>query len=52
MPRFEAALLKHFRDEHPEIIEELDRTRDLPNDLADRDPQVIRDFKTHEAVAA
>ncbi len=44
--RFEAALLKHFRDEHPEIIEELDRTRDLPNDLADRITKVIRDFKT------
>ncbi len=44
--RFEAALLKHFRDEHPEIIEELDRTKDLPNDLADRIGKVIRDFKT------
>ncbi|HMC49440.1 MAG TPA: F0F1 ATP synthase subunit alpha [Solirubrobacterales bacterium] len=44
--QFEQALLKHFGDEHPEIIEELDRTRDLPNDLADRIGQVIRDFKT------
>jgi F-type H+-transporting ATPase subunit alpha len=44
--RFEAALLKHFRDEHPDIIEELDRTKDLPNDLADRIGKVIRDFKT------
>jgi F-type H+-transporting ATPase subunit alpha len=44
--RFEAAMLKHFRDEYPEIIEELDRTRDLPNDLADRVMKVIRDFKT------
>ncbi|MEA2599489.1 MAG: F-type H+/Na+-transporting ATPase subunit alpha [Acidobacteriota bacterium] len=44
--RFEQALLKHFSDEHPEIIEELDRTKDLPNDLADRIGQVIRDFKT------
>ena len=44
--QFEQALLKHFSDEHPEIIEELDRTRDLPNDLADRIGQVIRDFKT------
>ncbi len=43
---FEAALLKHFSDEHPEIIEELDRTKDLPNDLADRIGAVIRDFKT------
>ena len=44
--RFEGALLKHFRDEYPEIVEELDRTRDLPNDLADRMGKVIRDFKT------
>jgi len=46
VPKFEAALLKHFADEHPEIVETLDRTRDLPNDLADRIGQVIRDFKT------
>ena len=45
-PRFEQALIKHFRDEYPEITEELDRTRDLPNDLADRISKVIRDFKT------
>jgi len=44
---FEAAMLKHFRDEHPEIVEQLDSTRDLPNDLADRIRQVLRDFKTH-----
>ncbi|HKI04261.1 MAG TPA: F0F1 ATP synthase subunit alpha [Thermoanaerobaculia bacterium] len=44
--RFEQAMLKHFRDEYPEVVEELDRTRDLPNDLADRISKVIRDFKT------
>jgi F-type H+-transporting ATPase subunit alpha len=44
---FEAALLKHFRDEYPEIVEQLDTTRDLPNDLADKIRQVVRDFKTH-----
>jgi F-type H+-transporting ATPase subunit alpha len=46
VPKFETALLKHFVDEHPDIVETLDRTRDLPNDLADRIGQVIRDFKT------
>ena len=46
VPKFEAALLKHFVDEHPDIVETLDRTRDLPNDLADRIGKVIRDFKT------
>jgi F-type H+-transporting ATPase subunit alpha len=44
--RFETAMLKHFRDEHPEIIEEINRTRDMPNDVADRVLKVIRDFKT------
>jgi F-type H+/Na+-transporting ATPase subunit alpha len=46
VPKFEAALLKHFVDEHPDIVETLDSTRDLPNDLADRIGKVIRDFKT------
>jgi F-type H+-transporting ATPase subunit alpha len=49
---FEAALLKHFRDEYPEILDELEQTRDLPNDLADRIRTVIRDFKTHARGAA
>ncbi|HEV7504066.1 MAG TPA: F0F1 ATP synthase subunit alpha [Thermoanaerobaculia bacterium] len=46
VPKFELALIKHFADEHPEIVETLDRTRDLPNDLAEKIGQVIRDFKT------
>jgi F-type H+-transporting ATPase subunit alpha len=50
--RFEAALIKHFRDEHPEILDELERTKDLSNDLADKIGQVIRDFKTQARPAA
>ncbi|HVR96677.1 MAG TPA: F0F1 ATP synthase subunit alpha, partial [Thermoanaerobaculia bacterium] len=50
--RFEGALLKHFRDEYPEIIDELERTRDLPNDLAEKVRGVIRDFKTQFKTAA
>jgi F-type H+-transporting ATPase subunit alpha len=50
--RFERAMLNHFRDEHPEIIDELDRTKDLSGDLAERVKRVVRDFKTHKAVAA
>jgi F-type H+-transporting ATPase subunit alpha len=49
---FEAAMLKHFRDEYPEVLEELGRTGEMPNPLADRIRQVIRDFKTHAKVAA
>jgi F-type H+-transporting ATPase subunit alpha len=50
--RFEGALLKHFRDEYPEIIDELERTRDLSNDLAEKVRGVIRDFKTQFKTAA
>jgi F-type H+-transporting ATPase subunit alpha len=50
--RFEAALLKHVRDEHPEILDELERTGDLSNDLADKLGQVIRDFKTQSRPVA
>jgi len=49
--RFEAALLKHFRDEFPEILQELDSKKDLPDSLADRISQVIRDFKSMQAHA-
>ena len=44
--RFEAALLKHVRDEHPEILEELDKSRDLGDALAEKLAKLIRDFKT------
>jgi F-type H+-transporting ATPase subunit alpha len=44
--RFEGALLKYFRDQHPEIVDEIDRTKDLSNELAEKVTQAIRDFKT------
>jgi F0F1-type ATP synthase alpha subunit len=50
--RFEAALLDHVRNEHPEIYEELDRTRDLSKELMEKIRGVIRDFKTHARAAA
>ncbi len=50
--RFEGALLKHFRDEYPEIIDELERSRDMPNDLAEKVRGVMRDFKTQFKTAA
>jgi F-type H+-transporting ATPase subunit alpha len=49
---FEAAMLKHFREEHPEVLEEIDRTGELPNELADKIRQAIRDFKTQARAAA
>ena len=51
--RFEAAMLKYFRDQHPEIVDEIDRTKDLSNDLAEKIGKAIRDFKSqHNKVAA
>jgi F-type H+-transporting ATPase subunit alpha len=47
VPRFEAALLKHFRDEVPELLDELRTTGELSDELAGRIRQVVTDFKTH-----
>ncbi|HXO28964.1 MAG TPA: hypothetical protein VOA80_16560, partial [Thermoanaerobaculia bacterium] len=44
--RFEAALLRHFRDQHPGMLEELTKTGEMSNELAERIKQVVRDFKT------
>jgi F-type H+/Na+-transporting ATPase subunit alpha len=44
---FERALLAHFCDEHPEIVQDLAEKGELPDALADRIRQVIRDFKPH-----
>ncbi|MEA2695704.1 MAG: F-type H+/Na+-transporting ATPase subunit alpha [Acidobacteriota bacterium] len=45
--KFEQALLKHFRDEHPEIVQELADKGELPDALADRIRGVIKSFKPH-----
>jgi len=50
--RFEGAMLKFFRDQHPEIVDEIDRTKDLGGDLPDRIGQAIRDFKSQYSKAA
>ena len=50
--RFEAAMLKYFRDQHPEIVDEIDRTKDLSNDLAEKIGKAIRDFKSQHNKAA
>jgi F-type H+/Na+-transporting ATPase subunit alpha len=44
--RFEAALLKHVRDEHPEILDEIKRTGELPEALAAKVRAAITAFKT------
>jgi F-type H+-transporting ATPase subunit alpha len=50
--KFEAGLLKFFRDQHPEIIDEIERTKDLGGDLPDRIGQAIREFKSQYGKAA
>ncbi|MEO8505584.1 MAG: F0F1 ATP synthase subunit alpha [Acidobacteriota bacterium] len=42
---FEAAMLKHLRDEHPEILDGLRKTGDLPGDAADKLKTVLGNFK-------
>ncbi len=52
VPSFEQAMLKHFRDEHPEVVDELEKTKDMSNDLAERVRGIMRNFKTHKKAAA
>jgi F-type H+-transporting ATPase subunit alpha len=42
---FEEALLKHVRDEYPELIDELEEKGQMSDDLAERLGQVIGTFK-------
>jgi len=44
---FERGLLDHFRDEHPELVEELDETGKLSDELAGKIAGVIKAFKAH-----
>ncbi len=44
---FEGALLKHFRDECPELLEELVTSGGLADELAEKLKRVIADFKSH-----
>jgi F-type H+-transporting ATPase subunit alpha len=46
---FEAELLKHFRNEYPELLEEIRTKRELPDELAGKLRRVIEDFKSHAA---
>ncbi|MDA8019929.1 MAG: hypothetical protein MPN21_21015 [Thermoanaerobaculia bacterium] len=44
---FETDLIRHFKDEFPEILEEADETGALSDDLAEKLTRVIEDFKSH-----
>ncbi|MCH8251154.1 MAG: F0F1 ATP synthase subunit alpha [Planctomycetes bacterium] len=43
---FEAGLLKTFRDEFPEVIEELDKTGEISDELGGKIAKIVTDFKT------
>jgi F-type H+/Na+-transporting ATPase subunit alpha len=45
--RFEQDLLKHVRDEYPEVLDELKSTGELSDTLAATLRKVVADFKTH-----
>jgi len=45
VPEFEAYMLKHFRDEHPEILKELDETGELSDELAKKIGQLVGSLK-------
>jgi F-type H+-transporting ATPase subunit alpha len=44
--RFESEMLEHFRTQHQDILDELARTGELSDALAERIRHVLRDFKT------
>jgi len=44
---FEAALLKHFEDEFPEHLEEIDKTGALSDELAVKLTEVVKNFRSH-----
>ncbi len=44
--RFETGLLQHIRDQHADIVDQITASGELPNELADKLTQVVRDYKT------
>ncbi len=45
--RFEAELLKHVRNEFPEVLDDMRKTGDLPDPLAEKLLEIGKNFKTH-----
>ena len=44
---FEADLLAHFRDEYPEVLEEIRREKALSDELTEKLTKIITDFQSH-----
>ena len=46
VPAFEDQLLKHFRDEFPEVRSELESKKELTGDLDKKLGEIVTNFKT------
>ena len=44
---FEQALIRHFEDEFPEVVEEIETTGKLADDLAEKMGEIIKNFLSH-----
>jgi F-type H+-transporting ATPase subunit alpha len=47
VPAFEKAMLKHFEDEFPEVLEEIRVKKVLSDELSAQITKIVTDFKTH-----
>jgi len=47
VPQFEADMLKHFRDERPELLDEIRDSGEISDDLAGKLVKAITDFRGH-----
>ena len=47
---FEAELLKHFRNEFPELLDEIREKKALSDELTEKITKIIEDFKGHASV--
>ena len=44
---FEAALIRHFEDEFPEVLDEIEDTGALSGELSDKLKEIVRNFLSH-----
>jgi len=47
VPEFETALLKHYRDEFPEVRDGVQNARKLTDELDEKLREIVRNFKAH-----
>jgi F-type H+-transporting ATPase subunit alpha len=46
---FEAAMIKHFKDEYPEILQDVTEKKELSDELSEQIKKVVTEFKSHWA---